>query len=143
MNPFKITLTETENTSECAEVIAQLRAFNIAHLGPSRRKGLNLVLRNEAGDLKAGLVGVTYWSWLHVDFLWVDESLRGQGHGAKLLREAEAVAVSRGCLHSSVDTFSFQAPEFYKKMGYQSFGVLNECPVSQQKRYFFYKAIAE
>jgi GNAT superfamily N-acetyltransferase len=60
--------------------------------------------------------------------LWVSEELRGGGLGAHLLGTAEAAARERGCGAVWLDTFSFQAPDFYKKPGYRQFGQLDDFP---------------
>lgn len=97
---------------------------------------LSISYRGESSEIKAGLLGRTLWGWLHVKLLWVDNSLRGQGVGARLMQEAEAEAQARGCKMALVDTFSFQAPEFYEKLGYQRFGVLEGFPPGHSKIYF-------
>ncbi|PLZ04647.1 GNAT family N-acetyltransferase, partial [Fischerella thermalis] len=75
-----------------------------------------------------GLIGETYWQWLYVDVLWVHELFRGKGYGDILLATAEQEAVKRGCQYAYLDTFSFQAPEFYRKRGYVVFGELPNFP---------------
>ena len=84
---------------------------------------LAIFLRNEA-QIVAGLAGETYCGWLFVKHLWVSEGLRGRGVGRELMARAEALARERGCHSAYLDTFSFQAPGFYEKLGYQEFGRL-------------------
>ena len=60
----------------------------------------------------------------------------------KLLAEAEREAVNRGCHHVHLDTMSWQAPEFYKKHGYEVVGVLPDIPNVNQK-YLFMKALKQ
>ncbi len=62
---------------------------------------------------------------MEVDFLWVDEKLRGHGIGKRLLLKLEQTAHERGCRQVTLNTFSFQAPEFYQKLGYSIFGVID------------------
>ncbi|TLS40455.1 GNAT family N-acetyltransferase [Streptomyces montanus] len=84
---------------------------------------------DERDDLAGGLVGHTWTSWLHVTYLWVDERHRGLGVGGRLLAEAERVAAAeRGCHDSRVETWDFQAPEFYKKQGYDVVCVIPDYP---------------
>ena len=52
--------------------------------------------------------------------IWVDEALRRRGIGASLMRQVEANAIDHGCHLIYLDTFSFQAPEFYYHIGYQT-----------------------
>jgi GNAT superfamily N-acetyltransferase len=67
--------------------------------------------------------------------MWIKEELRGCGYGHKLLLAAEQEARQRGARNAYLDTFSFQAPDFYKKHGYQVFGVLKDFPDGHQRIY--------
>ena len=89
---------------------------------------ISFVVKNDEGELVAGITGHSFWHHLHIDFLWVDKALRGQGYGSKLLREMEDYAKEKGCYLIYLDSFSFQAPEFYKKHGYKVFGKLENHP---------------
>ncbi|MFE4990294.1 GNAT family N-acetyltransferase [Streptomyces mirabilis] len=81
------------------------------------------------GALAGGLVGHTWTTWLHVTYLWVDAPHRGAGLGARLLAEAERLAhEERGCRNSRLETWDFQAPEFYKKHGYEVVCVIPDYP---------------
>ena len=85
-------------------------------------------------------MGELYWEWFHLDLLWVKEELRHCGHGHSLLLRAEEEARKRGARHVFLDTFSFQAPDFYKQHGYQVFGELQDFPPGYQ-RYFLTKEL--
>ncbi|MGB6779225.1 MAG: GNAT family N-acetyltransferase [Planococcus citreus] len=89
---------------------------------------LNFVLKDDDGTIMGGLTATTFWQHLHVDFLWVDDSLRGQGQGSALLEQMEQAAKEKGCRLITLDTFSFQAPDFYKRNGYEVFGMLEDHP---------------
>lgn len=80
------------------------------------------------GELAGGLVGYAWGRWLHVDLLWVDERHRGEGLGSRLMTQAEETAVALGCEHSRVETWGFQAPDFYQKLGYVTVGVVENYP---------------
>ena len=82
---------------------------------PRNHRTLAVMLRDGERRVVGGLAGTTVWGWLQVTMLWVDEAARGQGHGAALMRAAEAEAVRRGCHHARLDTFDFQAREFYER----------------------------
>ena len=85
---------------------------------------LGVFARDREGNVVAGLAGETYAGWLFVRYLWVAESLRGQGVGRELVGMAESRALQRGCHSAWLDTFSFQAPGFYRRLGYEVFGEL-------------------
>ena len=110
-----------------------LLQFNNKCVGNDGHTPLNLVEYDANGNIIAGILGGTYWGWMYVDILWVHESYRKQGIGTKLLSEAEKEAVSRGCHHVHLDTMSWQAPEFYKKHGYEVVGILPDIPSGNQK----------
>jgi GNAT superfamily N-acetyltransferase len=97
-------------------------------LEPRDYHRLTLLLLAEEEDVVGGLHGSTAWGWLHVKLLWVAEHLRRRGWGARLMEAAEKEAVDRGCRHAYVETFGFQALEFYKRLGYEVFGALSDFP---------------
>ncbi|NLF49929.1 MAG: GNAT family N-acetyltransferase [Leptolinea sp.] len=101
---------------------------------------LNIFLRRGDGTVFGGLLGNTYWGWLHIRILWIDDTLRGQGYGSRLVRLAEEEAIRRGCHHAHLDTMSFQAQPFYEKLGYSVFGCLNNLP-ENHKRIFLQKSL--
>lgn len=68
--------------------------------------------------------------------MWVSKDLRGQHIGSSILMQAEKVAKERGCKYAFLDTFSFQALEFYKKFGYKEVFTLEEYPLTGKRHYF-------
>ncbi|NLS76857.1 MAG: GNAT family N-acetyltransferase [Chloroflexi bacterium] len=117
-----------------------ISAYNKQQAGPEGGKPVCFVLRAPGGEIAGGLIGDTYWGWLYVNLLWVKEELRGQGYGRQLLAQAEEEARRRGATHAYLDTFSFQAPGFYQKQGYQVFGELPDFPRGHT-RYFLTKEL--
>jgi GNAT superfamily N-acetyltransferase len=101
---------------------------------------LTLILRDDAGAVAGGAIGLGYWSWLFVDMLWVRADLRGQGWGERLLAAAEKEGRRRGCSGVWLDTFSFQARPFYEARGYTVFGEIEDHPPGHT-RYFLRKRL--
>lgn len=118
---------------------AELTAFNDADVGPSGRQPLAVVVR-EDGAVIAGISGYTAWGWLYVQWLWVDERLRGRGAARRMLEAAEAEARLRGCHGAHIDTFSPIALRVYEKCGYKAFGKLDDFPKGRT-RTFLQKAL--
>ena len=118
----------------------ELTRFNTERVGADGHTPLNIVEYDAHGNIIGGLLGGTYWGWMYIDVLWVDENHRKTGIGSKLLAEAEKEAVRRDCHHVHVDTMSWQAPEFYKKHGYGVIGILPDIPSGNQK-YLLMKAL--
>jgi GNAT superfamily N-acetyltransferase len=98
-------------------------------------------LRNAAGEIEAGLDAVHYGGWLFVHNLWITEARRSQGLGRLLMTQAEERARTLGCHSAWLDTFSFQAPGFYQKLGYEIFGTLDHPPGA--KRHFLRKSLGQ
>jgi len=117
--PGGLTLTlAVEPDAATVEALGEaLAAFNEAAAGPAGSQPLWVIARDDSGRLAGGLRGQTFWRWLFVAWLWVDEAHRRQGLGAALLHAAEDEARRRGCIGAYVDTYSFQAPGFYARQG--------------------------
>ena len=117
-----------------------LSDFNTQQAGDDEGKNLCFILQTPDEEIVGGVIGATYWDWLYVNLMWVREDLRGQGFGEQLLEKAEAEARRRSAKRSYLDTFSFQAPAFYKKFGYEEFGRLEDFPAGHT-RYFLVKTL--
>ena len=79
---------------------------------------------------------------MRVDVVWVDESLRGEGYGEQILLMVERISLERGCVGIHLDTHGFQAPDFYRKLGYEVFGELPDYPRGEQ-HYYFKKSLTQ
>ncbi len=110
-----------------------LAEFNDNAVGPDNHKLLNIVEYDENRNVIAGILGGTYWGWMHIDILWVEEKYRKAGIGSRLLKTAEEEAKRRGCHSVHIDTMSWQAPEFYKKHGYRIISKLDNIPDGNKK----------
>jgi GNAT superfamily N-acetyltransferase len=137
---FMITLDDAPNPDDIQAVSTGLMQFNLHHAPEDHYRPITIFLRRPDQTLVGGLLGQTYWGWLHVDILWLDEQARGQGFGRQLIQTAEHEAWSRGCRHAHLDTMDWQALPFYEKLGYTVYGVLDECPAGH-KRYFLSKQL--
>jgi len=126
MKSLKLKIQHTHGTQEEEEILEGIRIFNRSQVPePIDLKDLVVSFSNDEGKVVAGLVGCSGWRWMFVKFLWVDESLRGQGMGRQLLEAAEKESLKLKCESIYLDTFSFQAPGFYEKQGYSLFGTLD------------------
>jgi len=98
---------------------------------------LAVTLRDPESDaVTGGLWGVSVVGWLYVDMLVVPEGLRGQGLGTALVRKAEEIARKRGCIGLWLHTATFQAPDFYEKLGFKAFGRVPDYPPGHDTIYY-------
>ena len=130
---------ETEVSTETRTAILDgLIAFNQKQTGGTQSppRNIALALRDpETGTPVGGLTARIGYSRMFVELLYVPDTLRGQGLGEQLMRQAEALARESGCTGIWLDTFSFQAPGFYKKLGYDEFGILTDYPPGFTRHY--------
>jgi ribosomal protein S18 acetylase RimI-like enzyme len=106
---------------------------NFARTGVEDWHPVGFFLKSRRGEWLGGLTGYIWGGWLHVNFLWVSETLRGQRHGTRLMDAAEAMATERGAFAATLETFTHQAPGFYAKRGYTVFGRIDDYPPGHAK----------
>jgi len=114
--------------------------YNKDQVGESYFQRLCFILQGPEREIVGGILGETNWNWFYLDLLWVKKELRGQGYGSQLMDKDEEEARKRGVQNAYLDTFSFQAPGFYEKYGYQEFVELPDFP-SGSTRYFYKKEL--
>lgn len=130
---FRLENRESKKTQELGNLI---RAYNQSKREPSKSEPLNIYVEDQQGNLIAGMVAETFGNWLEIEYLYVQENLRGQGIGSNILNRAEKEARERKCKYSFVNTYQFQAPDFYKKHGYEEVFALKEYPYTGERHYY-------
>lgn len=129
------TLTvSTSIDDETAKFIGEgLNAYNFDTAGPHNDQDLWVVARSDDGAVAGGLKGSSEYTWLFVEWLWISSAHRGEGLGQRLLAQAEEAARQRGCIGVHLDSYTFQAPEFYKRLGYEEFGRIDDYPAGHSR----------
>lgn len=89
----------------------------------------------------AGLFGETALAWLKINIMATHSACRGKGIGKELVFRAEQEALKRNCKYAYVDTMAYQAPDFYRKLGYQDAGCLKDWDSHGHNKYFFTKVL--
>lgn len=79
-----------------------------------------IFLRDVNGGIIAGVSALARWNWAHIDVLWVAQEHRKKGLGTMLLELAETRLRKAGCACVDLETFSFQAPDFYRAHGFET-----------------------
>ncbi|UGV25047.1 GNAT family N-acetyltransferase [Rhodopseudomonas boonkerdii] len=121
-------------------VAAGLGDFNRSHQTVSPLKSFAVTVK-EKDVARGGLVTEGVGTWMIVTLLWVEDGYRARGFGSSLLQAAETEARRRGATGLLVDTYSFQAPAFYKKHGYLAYGQVDDFPEPGMTWFRFKKAL--
>jgi GNAT superfamily N-acetyltransferase len=109
--------------------------YNVAQTGISDARLLAIILRDPDHNITAGLYGWTWGECCEVKTLWVHEGWRGQGLGTRLMAAAEAEARRRGATQIVLSTHSFQAPDFYCRLGFEPIGQVEDYPLGHRSIY--------
>jgi ribosomal protein S18 acetylase RimI-like enzyme len=137
---LRIERTDTPTDEERQAIIAPLRAYNTAKTGGTVPELVAWLVRDEQDEIVGGLYGRVFFRWLYIELLVVPEQARGQGTGSTLMQMAEKLAREKNCVGIWLDTFDFQAPEFYRKHGFTEIGQIDDYPPGHQ-RFFLQKRL--
>jgi GNAT superfamily N-acetyltransferase len=134
--PPEITLSDAEDDAFRKLLGEGLKGYNDEQIGRNDRQALSIRITDpETGEPIGGLVGRTSLGILFIDLVYLPPSLRGSGTGSRILAMAEEEGRRRGCSKAVLFTISFQAPEFYKKLGWQVFGEIAPQPPGATRVY--------
>jgi GNAT superfamily N-acetyltransferase len=102
--------------------------FNSAATGIHDGEWLAILVRDEERRIVGGICGNTWGGCLEIRQFWVEEKRRGKGLGSRLFEAAEREALERGCRQIVLTTFSFQAPAFYFRRGFEVVAEIEDHP---------------
>lgn len=118
-----------------------LNQFNDLMTGISDRNPLSVLIRStKSGEVLGGMVGRSSLGLLFIDLFYLPPELRRMGVGTDILRRFEDEGRKRGCTAAFLYTISFQAPDFYKKHGWEEFGRI-DCKPEGTSRIFMKKSL--
>lgn len=138
---YQVKECENEDSDFLYDKLVEYNFSQVPPVQDYRFMDVSRKIVDENGTIVAGILGkLNAWGCLHVDLLWVDVAHRKAGVGSKILKEVENISKANGCHLVHLDTFDFQAKDFYLKNGYEIFGVLDDCPLGH-KRYFLKKCL--
>ena len=122
-------IDEHPDPEDVAALHQLINEFNFDATGIRDGRDMAIIRRDGSGRIVAGIYGWTWGGCAEVDVLWVDAELRHGGVGTELMLAAEAESRARGCAQLVVDTHSFQAPDFYRRLGFEVRGEVAGYPV--------------
>ena len=119
--------------------------INREFTGYAQQNGIELnfdefcfIEEDDAGSVIGAITGHAYYNEVHIGDLIVDRSKRRSGLGSRLVGAVEEYYKDKGYDIITLTTFGFQAPEFYKKLGYE-IEFIRECSDTKLNKYFFSK----
>jgi GNAT superfamily N-acetyltransferase len=124
-----IRFVEEPDDGLAARLDAEIAAFNFDATGIRDARDFAAALYDEGGALLAGVQGWTWGAACWVERLWVRADARHRGLGRRLMMAVESEARARGCRQVALTTHSFQAPDFYRRLGFEAVGELPDYPV--------------
>jgi GNAT superfamily N-acetyltransferase len=125
-------IDDEPSTADVRALEDGLYRYNVEQTLRDDGRWLAIFVRDIDGRITAGLNGWTWAGWLKVSNLWVRHDLRRKGVGSDLLKAAETEAAARGCTRATIDTYSFQAPDFYQRLGYRIVAAVDDRPAGHK-----------
>jgi ribosomal protein S18 acetylase RimI-like enzyme len=115
----QLTVVDSIDRADAVSAFLEARLYDFNAGATGRADGMGLCFTVEdGGRIVAGAAGFSWAGFAQVRELWVDEAYRRQGLGTELMAAAEREAARRGCIQLQVTTYSFQAPDFYRRLGF-------------------------
>lgn len=91
----------------------------ILQTGHDDRKEPVAFVAMDEGIFAGACVAAVFWGALHIKYVYVEQAYRLKGLGTKLMENAFTFGREQKCTFAFVETMSFQAADFYKKMGFE------------------------
>jgi len=119
LTPLKFTYTENLSEAAYQKMDLGLEKYELERGIQINYQKFALLLQDEAGEIYGVLNAYTAYAEVYIDDFWIDESIRGRGYGRQMLQALEDKFRNSGYNNINLVTNAFQAPEFYKKCGFQ------------------------
>ena len=116
--------------------------YNLQKAGPFHYKRTVLTARDDKARVLGGVILQSYWRETYVELLWLSARARRLGLGRQLMQEAERRARRRGSRLMHLNTYSFQAPGFYEKLGFKRFGGMSGSPRGESRHWYVKQLMA-
>jgi GNAT superfamily N-acetyltransferase len=135
MNTTQLVIETQPHPDDVRFLEDRLYEYNVEQTGVNDGQWLAIFIRDAQQTIRAGAEGWTWCGSCYIRTVWVHRDWRRQGVGTQLLRAVEQEARARGCQQIVLTSFSFQAPGFYQKLGFEVFAVLEDHPRQHQEYY--------
>ncbi|MBB5016986.1 GNAT superfamily N-acetyltransferase [Chitinivorax tropicus] len=135
LNDIRLAVESSPNAAMTRTLYKGVYDDNVARTGDGAIDTLYVFAKDSNNQVIGGIVGSAYWGWVNISSVWVSPVYRRQGLASRMLAMIEQEAISKGCKHAYLDTFTFQSPALYEKSGYQIIGTLPDFPPGHARHF--------
>ena len=140
MSNFRLAIKEP-SVEETAYLEGSINNFNINLTGIPFNGEIAVLAYDEQNQIIGGANGFQWGDSFTVEFLWLEDHWRGQDIGTQVMQAIERQAAQGGCTQVYLDTYNFQAINFYQKLGYEVVGKIENFP-TPYTHYFLKKDLS-
>ncbi|MFI1770306.1 GNAT family N-acetyltransferase [Thalassobellus citreus] len=127
---------DQKSYDKVVELLVEYNLSKTQEVSDEINKPIEIIAKNNNGEIIGGLYGRSIWGTLEIKTFVVKTENRNKGIGRKLIIAAEKEAKNLNCRFISLDTFSFQAPKFYERLGFKKIGTETDFPKGFEKYYY-------
>jgi len=124
----KLTKPSKPTDSDFESLKLGLDKYNELYTGEVNSETVSCFVKDQNDIVYGGILGEINWDWMYIRGLWIDESIRNENWGSKLLQNLEQYSASKDVYGVRLETTTFQALDFYIKNGYSVFAELPNMP---------------
>lgn len=119
MTTYTIEMVDKLSAEVDEKMSKDLIKYESSHGIDVNYKRFSLILKDEHNITFGVLNAYTAFAEVYVDDIWIDKSQRGKGYGTILMQALENLFKGKGFNNINLVTSAFQAPEFYRKCGFE------------------------
>ncbi|MES9861610.1 MAG: GNAT family N-acetyltransferase [Candidatus Thiodiazotropha sp. LLP2] len=119
MKDHQLTTVWEPSRNEIEPILDGLRQFGIQAIGGVNQKSVAVLLKDASGGVVGGASGHEILGHFHLNNLWVETSLRGQGYGSNILQRIISQAREMDCREIRLDSMNPRSTPFYEKHGFK------------------------
>jgi len=131
-----LVVEDAPEPADLAKLEEQVAAAATAAAGARDEQEFGIFLRDNDGRMLAGISGLIWGRCCELQAMWVTESLRGRGLARGLIAAAEAEARRRDCALVAFHAYDLLVPGLYKRLGYETVGVIEGYPPGSAARWY-------
>jgi GNAT superfamily N-acetyltransferase len=134
--PYRLVVEDSPDPADLALLEDHVAAAAIAAAGAGDDQEFGIFVRDDQGEILAGISGLVWAGCCELQAMWVDRSLRGRGLARALMAAAEDEARRRGCALIEFRAYDLLARGLYERLGYETVGVIEGWPAGSAARWY-------